>query len=95
MDALEALLGGSDSNGSILNPSDLFAPLMPFIVIISIVSVVIAILYVVNIVTTFRSHKATIETRDILREMNERDKARGNDSASKVSALLEDTPSNT
>ncbi len=75
MDALESLLGGSNSNSSLFNPAEIFAPLMPFVIIISVVSVIIAILYVINLVTTFRSHRATIETRDILREMNERDKA--------------------
>lgn len=82
MDALESLLDGSGSNGSLLDPADLLAPLMPFVVIVSIVSVLIAVLYVVNLITTFRSHKATIETRNILREMNERDKARSSQSPS-------------
>ncbi len=77
MESLESLLGSSSESGNgLFNPADLLAPLMPFIIIISIVSVLIAVLYVINVITTFRSHKATIETRNILREMNERDKAR-------------------
>jgi hypothetical protein len=49
---------------------------MPFLILITVVSLLIGVLYVFNAVTTYRSHKAMIETRDILREMNERDKAR-------------------
>lgn len=73
---LESLLGGDTDASSLLDPTALLAPLMPFIVAITVVSVLISVLYVINVITTYRSHKATIETRDILREMNERDKAR-------------------
>lgn len=76
MDALESLLGNSQGSSGFFDPAQLLAPLMPFIILISIVSVLIGVLYVINVITTFRSHRATIETRDILREMNERDKAR-------------------
>lgn len=74
---LESLLGTNSSNtGSLFDPAALLAPLMPFIIMISVVSVLIGVLYVINVITTYKSHRATIETRDILREMNERDKAR-------------------
>ncbi len=54
----------------------IIAPLMPFIIGLSVVSVLIAILYLINAITTWRSQRAIIEMRKILREMNERDKAR-------------------
>ena len=49
---------------------------MPFIILITVASILIGVLYFLNMITTYRSHKATIEMRDIMREMNERDKAR-------------------
>lgn len=74
---LDSLLGGSSSNASSLfDPTALLAPLMPFIILITVASVLIGVLYILNMITTYRSHKATIEMRDIMREMNERDKAR-------------------
>lgn len=74
---LESLLNGSSSDtGSLFDPAALLAPLMPFIILITIASLLIGVLYIFNMITTYRSHKAMIETRDILREMNERDKAR-------------------
>ncbi len=81
---LETLLGGT-SGDSLLDPATLLAPLMPFIVLISIATIVIGVLYILNMITVYRSHKATIETRDILREMNERDKARSSSASDKPS----------
>ena len=49
---------------------------MPFIIFVTIASLLIGVLYIISVITTYRSHKATIEMRDIMREMNERDKAR-------------------
>ena len=75
---LNSLLGGasSGSTNSLFDPAKLLEPLMPFIIIISIASVLISALYILNVINTWRSHRATIEMRNILREMNERDKAR-------------------
>lgn len=87
---LDSLLGGSSDDKSLLDPAALLAPLMPFIILITIASLLIGILYIISIVTTYRSHKATIEMRDIMREMNERDKARSS-SAEKQSASNYDT----
>lgn len=72
---LDSLLGGS-SGGSLLDPATLLAPLMPFVILITVATIVIGVLYILNMITTYRSHRATIEMRDIMREMNERDKAR-------------------
>ena len=69
---LDSLLGGSSSNASSLfDPATLLAPLMPFIILITVASILIGVLYILNMITTYRSHKATIEMRDIMREMNE------------------------
>lgn len=71
---LGSLLG--TSSASVFDPAQLLAPLMPFFIIMTLVGILITVLYVVNVINTFRSHRATIEMRNILREMNERDKAR-------------------
>ena len=76
MDLFDTLLTDSPDTSSLLDPSALLAPILPFIIVITVVSVLITVLYIINVITTYRSHRATIETRDILREMNERDKAR-------------------
>lgn len=73
---LDSLLNGSSSPTSVLDPTQLLAPLMPFFIIMTVISLVITVLYIVNVINMFRSHRATIEMRNILREMNERDKAR-------------------
>ncbi len=73
---LNSLLGDSSSSSGLFDPTTLLAPLMPFIILITVASILIGVLYFLNMITTYRSHKATIEMRDIMREMNERDKAR-------------------
>lgn len=82
---LNSLLNGDTSTSSLLDPSALLAPLMPFIILTTIATVLIGVLYIFNVIATYRSHKAAIETRDILREMNERDKARSSTNATKAS----------
>lgn len=76
---ITSLLNNSNTNSSLSSSllPDGFMPLFTaFMVVTIIVSIVIAVLYVMNMVITYRAHKAAIESRDILREMNERDKAR-------------------
>jgi hypothetical protein len=80
MDAdLNSLLNGS-SNGtslpSISLPAEITTLIMVFTITATIASVIIVVLYFINALTTYRAHRANIEMRDILREMNERDKAR-------------------
>lgn len=83
---LNSLTGGTTNpTTSLLDPSRLLEPIMPFIIITTVVAVVIAVLYVINAVTTWRSHRATIEMRNILREMNARDKARNHSATATVS----------
>lgn len=74
---LQSLLGGGSGGGpSLIDTDAIIKAMMPITIILTIVSIVISILYIVSIVHRIRVSKATIETRDILREMNERDKAR-------------------
>ena len=80
MDAdLNSLLNGSNSGTSLPSfslPPEVTTLITIFTITASVASVVIVILYMINAVTTYRAHRANIEMRDILREMNERDKAR-------------------
>jgi hypothetical protein len=80
MDAdLNSLLNGASNSTSLPSislPEGLTTLITVFTITASIASVVIVILYFINALTTYRAHRASIEMRDILREMNERDKAR-------------------
>lgn len=75
---IDTLLNGNPTAraASLLDPATLLAPIMPFIIAMSGATIVISVLYIINVINTFRSQRATIEMRNILREMNERDKAR-------------------
>lgn len=55
----------------------LIEPLMPYLIALTIISIIITFLYLVSLIEKWRANKAIIESRNILREMNERDKARG------------------
>lgn len=75
----ESLLG-TDTTGGIsptiaVDTSAIMATLLPFLIISVLVSLLFAVLYILSIVRKFRVEKAIFETRDILREMNERQKA--------------------
>ena len=80
MDAdLNSLLNGTSNSTSLPSislPEGLTTLITVFTITASVASVVIVILYFINALTTYRAHRASIEMRDILREMNERDKAR-------------------
>lgn len=76
LDLNSLVTSGTSSASSLFDPAKLLAPLMPFIIASTVALALIVILYVVNVINTFRSHRATIEMRNILREMNERDKVR-------------------
>ena len=77
---LDSLLG--TPSASVFDPAQLLAPLMPFFIVMTGVGFLITVLYIINVINTFRSHRATIEMRNILREMNERDKARSSSTTS-------------
>jgi len=67
----------SGTNGSLFSlPAGVTTLITVFTIIASVASVIIVVLYFINALTTYRAHRANIEMRDILREMNERDKAR-------------------
>ena len=77
---LSSLIGGS-SNGTATPslfslPAGMATLFSIFMIVTSIASVAVLVFYIMNALTTYKAHRAAIETRDILREMNERDKAR-------------------
>ena len=73
---ITSLLNSTNVDTSSLLPSGFGTLFTIFMIVTIVLSVIITVLYVLNVVTTYRAHKASIETRDILREMNERDKQR-------------------
>lgn len=93
---LNSLLNGSSTGTSIPSfslPAGFTTLFTIFTITTSIASIVILIFYVLNAVTTYRAHRANIEMRDILREMNERDKARSAPVASpKLPAAPQEDP---
>ena len=68
--------GGSTSSTPLFDPAKLMEPLIPYIIVLTVISILITLLYIMNVINTWRSHRATIEMRNILREMNARDKVR-------------------
>lgn len=91
---LNSLLNGSSSNSNLPSfslPPEVTTLITVFTITASVASIVIVILYMINAVTTYRAHRANIEMRDILREMNERDKARSKptETAAAVSPTVE------
>lgn len=71
---LNSLLG--QSNGTpLVDFNKIMSDMMPFIVILTILSIVLTVLWIVHILQRMRVNKAILETRDILREMNERQKS--------------------
>ncbi len=76
---LQSLLGGnaSDNSGvSLLDTDAIIKAMMPITIVLTVLSVIIALLYIVSLIQRMRVTRATLESRDILKEMNERDKAR-------------------
>ncbi len=71
---LQSLLGGDSSSVSLFDPTKLLEPLMPFIITFTVLSAAITVLYLVSVVQKWRANNAIIEIRNILREMNSRDK---------------------
>lgn len=76
---IQALLAGqSGPNGgtSLLDTNAIIKALMPITIIATAVSILIAFLYLLSIIQRVRADRAIIESRDILREMNAREKAK-------------------
>ena len=68
--------GGASTPSLFAIPAGLATLFSVFMVLTSIASIVVLVFYIMNALITYKAHRATIETRDILREINERDKAR-------------------
>lgn len=75
-DQLTALLNQSQGGASLFDMDKLTAALMPFMVALTVLSIVLTILYVFHLIQKIRVDKAILETRDIVREINDREKAK-------------------
>lgn len=92
---LQSILGGGSGDTklpSLIDTDAIIASLMPMMIILTIISVAITLLYILSLVQRIRVDRATLETRNILREMNERDKARGGVPALPADQLPPTTP---
>jgi hypothetical protein len=81
-DTLQSLLNSSSSSSSnslssLIDINAIIQSLIPYLIALTVVSILLTILYLISIIQKMRANKAILETRDILREMNERDRARG------------------
>ena len=74
---------GTSSPSLFALPSGIATLFTIFMVVTSIASIVVLVFYIMNALITYKAHRATIETRNILREMNERDKARSSKEVSR------------
>lgn len=77
-DQLTTLLNQSQGGASLFDMDKLTATLMPFMVALTVLSIVFTILYVFHLIQKIRVDKAILETRDIVREINDREKAKSN-----------------
>lgn len=77
---IQSLLGNQSPTAgagmSLLDTDAIIKALMPVTIIATAVSVLIALLYLFSIIQRFRVDRAILESRNLLREMNERDKSR-------------------
>jgi hypothetical protein len=75
---IQSMLSGNSSGGtpSLINTDAIIKAMLPITIILTVISVLITVLYVISIVQRMRVNHAILESRDLLREMNERDKAR-------------------
>lgn len=71
LNSLNSLLGNSSSGSSLIDLSFL----VPYFVILTIVSILWFVFYTFGLIRKWRVDSAILESRDILREMNERAKA--------------------
>lgn len=68
--------GGGGNGMSLFNTDALIKALMPLTIVATIISIIIALLYLFSIIQRIRVDRAILESRNILREMNAREKAR-------------------
>lgn len=74
-DQLTTLLNQAQGDGTLPSIDTLSRMLMPFMIVLTILSIVMTVLYILHLVRKHRIDSAILESRDILREMNEREKA--------------------
>jgi hypothetical protein len=77
---LQSLLGNSQATSgsgvSLLDTDALMKALLPITIIGTVLSIIIVLLYLFNVIQHYRVNRAIMESRDILREMNAREKAK-------------------
>ena len=74
-DQLNSLL--TQSNGTpLVDINKTMEQLMPLMIVLTVLSIVLTVLWIIHIIQRMRVNKAILETRDLLREMNEREKTR-------------------
>jgi len=72
-DQLNSLL--TQSNGTpLVDINKTMEQLMPLMIVLTVLSIVLTVLWIIHIIQRMRVNKAILETRDLLREMNEREK---------------------
>lgn len=98
LEQLNSLLGKTNSGssgGSLFDINAIIQPLMPYLIAISIASILITLLYLISIIDKWRSNRAILEIRKVLREMNDRDKLRDNLAHASLQRPAQDTSSET
>lgn len=71
---LNRILISTSEGGSLFDTEQLISAIQPYLTAALIILVVIAALYIIHIIQKMRVNHAIMETRDILREMNQREK---------------------
>lgn len=73
---LQAILGssGGDKTPSLIDTDAIVKAMMPITIILTVLSIIITLLYIFSLIQRIRVNKAILETRDLLKEMNARDK---------------------
>ncbi len=73
---INQLLSGTSADGSSLfDMNQIMTTLQPYLIILTVVSVGVTLLYALHLIQKMRVNRAIMETRDILKEMNARQKA--------------------
>ncbi len=61
---------------SLFDINALIQTFAPFMLALTVVSILITVLYIISVISKWRTHKAIMDMRKLLIEMNERDKLR-------------------
>ena len=73
--ALDSLLGKA-SGFQLIDVDKIIEALMPFMIAMTVLSIIATVAFILYLVQKMRVYKAIMETRDAVREMNEREKAK-------------------